>query len=261
MKLTDRELGMKRPITRRDFLNGVSVAVGGTLLTSPLARAMGLAQEAGAPYPPSLTGMRGSHDGSWEAAHALRDGESFDDAVDTGERYDLVVVGGGISGLAAAYFYREAAGMDARILVLDNHDDFGGHAKRNEFTHEGRTFIGYGGTQSIDTPSAYSAEAIGLLRKLDIDTQKFYQAFDREALRVARSLPRVLLRRGDLRRGPSRRPASGRRPGRTSPRRRPCRKRRVTTSCGSTRTRSTTCPGSRRRKRKRSSRRRATSTF
>ena len=49
-----------------------------------------------------------------------------------GEEFDLVVVGGGISGLAAAYFYRQAR-PNARILILDNHDDFGGHAKRNEF--------------------------------------------------------------------------------------------------------------------------------
>ncbi len=85
--------------------------------------------------------MRGSHDGSWEVAHSLRDGRTWE-GVETGESYDLVVVGGGISGLSAAYFYRKAMGNDARILVIDNHDDFGGHAKRNEFVHEGRTFIG-----------------------------------------------------------------------------------------------------------------------
>ena len=87
--------------------------------------------------PPARTGLRGTHDGAWEIAHALRDGRTWDEARDTGERYDLVVVGGGISGLAAAYFFRQAAGRDARILVLDNHDDFGGHAKRNEFTAAG----------------------------------------------------------------------------------------------------------------------------
>ena len=71
------------------------------------------------------------------------------------ERYDLVVVGGGISGLAAAWFYRRARGADARILILDNHDDFGGHAKRNEFMLDGRLVIGYGGSQSIDSPNAW----------------------------------------------------------------------------------------------------------
>jgi spermidine dehydrogenase len=169
---------MNRSITRRDFLNGVSVTVGGSLLSSPLARAMGLLAEGD--YPPALTGLRGSHDGSWEVAHALRDGQTWDEGVDTGETYDLVVVGGGISGLAAAYFYRKAMGNDARILVLDNHDDFGGHAKRNEFTHEGRTFIGYGGTQSIDTPSSYSPEAASLLQELGIETKRFYEAFDQK---------------------------------------------------------------------------------
>ena len=87
-------------------------------------------------YPPALTGMRGSHPGSFDAAHSLRDGTFWDSAgkpQDTGETYDLIVVGGGISGLAAAHFYRKAAGDSARILILDNHDDFGGHAKRNEF--------------------------------------------------------------------------------------------------------------------------------
>ena len=67
-------------------------------------------------------------------------------------RYDLVVVGGGISGLAAAWFYRRAK-PSARILILDNHDDFGGHAKRNEFTLDGRRIIGYGGSQSLQSPN------------------------------------------------------------------------------------------------------------
>jgi spermidine dehydrogenase len=178
MKRRDRNLGMDRTITRRDFLNGIGVAVGASLFESPIARAMGLLPAGH--YPPALTGLRGSHDGSWEVAHAMRDGRVWDDGTDTGESYDLVVVGGGISGLAAAYFFRKSLGNAARILVLDNHDDFGGHAKRNEFAHEGRTFIGYGGTQSIDTPASYSPEAAGLLKEIGIDTERFYQAFDQE---------------------------------------------------------------------------------
>jgi spermidine dehydrogenase len=141
---------------------------------------MGFTLEGASAYPPALTGLRGSHDGSWEVAHELRDGKTWEGAADTGESYDLVVVGGGISGLSAAYFFRRAYGREARILVLDNHDDFGGHAKRNEFTHEGRTFLGYGGTQSIDTPSSYSPQAMGLLKELGIETERFYQAFDEE---------------------------------------------------------------------------------
>jgi len=92
----------------------------------------------------------------------------------------VVVVGGGISGLAAAFFYRRAAGSSARILVLDNHDDFGGHAKRNEFTLDGRLVIGYGGSESIDSPNThYSEVAKGLLRDLGVEIARFETAFER----------------------------------------------------------------------------------
>ncbi|HEY7817001.1 MAG TPA: FAD-dependent oxidoreductase, partial [Vicinamibacteria bacterium] len=113
----------------------------------------------------------------WETAHEMREGKSFE-PTDTGESYDLVVVGGGVSGLAAAYFFRKQAGAGARILVLDNHDDFGGHAKRNEFEAGKRLLIGYGGSQSIDTPSGFSAESMGLLRELGVDLDRFHTAFD-----------------------------------------------------------------------------------
>ena len=135
----DRELGMGRGITRRDFLNGVALTVGAAILPSDLLAAADMqAGREKSPdyYPPALTGLRGSHPGSFEVAHSLRDGTFWAQAgtpVDTGETYDLVVVGGGISGLSAAHFFRKAAGPKARILILDNHDDFGGHAKRNEF--------------------------------------------------------------------------------------------------------------------------------
>src|SRR6185436_16775329 len=129
-------------------------------------------------YPPARTGLRGTHDGAWEVAHAVRDGRTWDAARDTGEVYDLVVVGGGISGLAAAYFYRKAAGRNASILVLDNHDDFGGHAKRNEFTSGGRLIVGYGGTQAIEGRLTWSPVAKGLRDELGIDTGKFFTAFD-----------------------------------------------------------------------------------
>ena len=132
-----RDLGMDRPITRRDFLNGFSLLVGGSLIRPDQLSALGASSAAtDAYYPPALTGLRGDHVGSFETAHSLRDGTFWEDAGsanNTGEKYDLVVVGGGISGLAAAHFFRKAAGPKARILILDNHDDFGGHAKRNEF--------------------------------------------------------------------------------------------------------------------------------
>src|SRR5439155_21415333 len=111
--------------------------------------------------------------GSFEAAHALSDGTSSiysANPSDTAEHYDLIVVGGGISGLAAAYFYRAKAAADARILILDNHDDFGGHAKRNEFALGGKIQLVNGGMLSIDSPRPYSAVAAGLLTALGIYT-------------------------------------------------------------------------------------------
>ena len=181
----DRELGMNRRITRRDFLNGVAVGAGGLLAADPLLGA--LLEDDSAPekatgyYPPALMGMRGNHDGTFTYAHRLRDGEDWTSlgvVTKTGESYDLVVVGGGISGLAAAYFYRQAAGKDARILILDNHDDFGGHAKRNEFSTGNRTLLTYGGTQSIESPGLYSKVAKNLLVELGIELQKFYKAYN-----------------------------------------------------------------------------------
>ena len=163
-------------ISRRDFLNGAALAIAAGLTPADQIRA------EPSRYPPALTGLRGQHPGSFEVAHGLaREGRrpalsGF--AVE--ETFDLVVVGGGISGLAAAFFYRRAAGADARILVLDNHDDFGGHAKRNEFTLDDRLIIGYGGSQSIQSPrTLWSAAATGLLTDLGVDLGRFETAFDR----------------------------------------------------------------------------------
>jgi spermidine dehydrogenase len=170
---------MKRRITRRDFLNGTQVAIGASLL-SPWTEVFGTEASEfalGADYyPPAKSGLRGSHDGAWEIMHALVSGTRWQRA-EPGETFDLVVVGAGISGLSAAHFYRKQ-NPGARILLLDNHDDFGGHAKRNEFTIGGRTRIGYGGTESIDTPSAYSQVAKDTLAEIGIDVQKFYDAYD-----------------------------------------------------------------------------------
>ncbi|MDZ7645642.1 MAG: NAD(P)-binding protein [Woeseiaceae bacterium] len=175
----DRKLGMHADITRRDFLNGASVAVGAALLPGGASGAAPGRQDLPGYYPPALAGMRGSHTGSFEIAHALRDGARWN-GEDSGEHYDLVVVGGGLSGLSAAYFHRQAAGRDARILVLDNHDDFGGHAKRNEFELDGAFRIGYGGTMLLEQPGGYPPVAKRLIRELGIDTERFYTAFDRD---------------------------------------------------------------------------------
>jgi spermidine dehydrogenase len=181
---SDRRLGMDRNISRRDFLDGLAIATGMAFLPFGCTRG---GEDTYAPeqapdyYPPALTGLRGSHPGSYEVAHQLRDGTlepSLGRTWDTGERYDLVVVGAGISGLAAAYFYCKAR-PEARVLLLDNHDDLGGHAKRNEFTVGDRLLISYGGTESIESPAQYSTVARGLLADLGIDLQRFYTAFDR----------------------------------------------------------------------------------
>jgi spermidine dehydrogenase len=189
----ERELGMDRPIKRRDFLNGVSVAIGASfaLPESIWAGFFGFEDGGGdqggaAPekalgyYPPKKTGMRGSHDGSWEVAHGMSDGKTWESPEKDADTYDLIVVGAGISGLAAAYFYRKHVGPGARILILDNHDDFGGHAKRNEFESGGRNLIGYGGTQSIAGPNLYSAEAKELFRELGIVPDRFEKYYDQE---------------------------------------------------------------------------------
>ncbi len=172
---------MKRRITRRDFLNGTQIAVGAAL-TAPILQACGVQpDEFALPpgyYPPSKTGMRGSHDGSWEVIHARVAGEEWQAGAPEAE-YDLVIVGAGISGLSAAYFYQQKK-PEARILILDNHDDFGGHAKRNEFDADGDTRIGYGGTEAIDTPSSYSEPAKKLLRDIGVIAERFYDYYDQD---------------------------------------------------------------------------------
>jgi spermidine dehydrogenase len=189
----DRELGMDRGITRRDFLNGVALTVGVAILPpNVLASDLPATAVPAGPekspdyYPPALTGLRGSHPGSFDAAHSLRDGTFWDHAgstINTDEKYDLVIVGGGISGLSAAHFFRKAAGPKARVLVLDNHDDFGGHAKRNEFRSGTRTMLGFGGTFSIESPAPYSAVAKGLIEELGIDVPSYSQYVTKDLYR------------------------------------------------------------------------------
>lgn len=171
-------------ITRRDLLNGMVIGAGGILLPAygfePGAGASVPVPAAFSPegpsvyYPPSLTGMRGSHEGSYEVAHALAwRGEKPAQYETLDEHYDLVVVGTGMSGLAAAVYYRKKMGDGARILLLDNHDDFGGHAKRNEFHHEGRMVLSLAGAQNLENPGNYSDAAAALLADIGIDQDAF----------------------------------------------------------------------------------------
>ena len=179
---------MKKEITRRDFINGVSIAAASATMINPRALwAAGAANPSSSPapspspvgddYPPALTGLRGNHDGAYEVAHALAwDGKSPASYTDLDEEYDLVVVGTGISGLAAAYFYQQKAGEDKRILLLDNHDDFGGHARRNEFHYNGTMLLGGGGSGNFEDPEKYSPESKGLVADLGFDLDKLRAA-------------------------------------------------------------------------------------
>ena len=164
----DKELGMDRGMTRRDFLNGVAITTGASLVPPHVIAALANEKDpekAADYYPPILTGLRGSHIGSFEAAHTLRDGDFWKAAptpIETGEKFDLIIVGGGISGLSAAHFYRKQ-NSNARILIIENHDDFGGHAKRNEFDVGGYKRLAFGGTFSIESPAPYSPVAKALV--------------------------------------------------------------------------------------------------
>jgi len=161
---------MKDSITRRDFMNGVAIGTG-TALVAPSELLAQLPQGGQSDYyPPILTGMRGNHPGSFEVSHALAWAGSKPALYrKLDEHYDLVIVGAGVSGLAAARFYQKKMGTDTKILLLDNHDDFGGHAKRNEFQRNGRTLLGIGGSINIDSVGNYSKVARGLLDDLGID--------------------------------------------------------------------------------------------
>ena len=165
-------------ITRRDFLNGMALAIGAGLTPARLALAGPESY-----YPPALTGLRGQHPGSFEIAHRRAwEGETFAPSGGAAEEgWDLIVVGGGISGLAAAWFYRERHGPDARILVLENLDDFGGHAKRNEFQIGSRLILGYGGSESLQSPQAFFSDTVrNLMRALGVDLKRFESTFDRD---------------------------------------------------------------------------------
>ena len=155
-------------ITRRHFVNGAAAGLAGTALTSgfpsPLVAAQGSQPVrsgaairhavSDATYPPVRGGLRGSHPESNVVAHklALEGQQEWGSATQSDSAtYDLVVVGGGLSGLSAAHFYRKRQ-PGARVLILDNHDDFGGHARRNEFELDGRLYLGMGGSEGIAVP-------------------------------------------------------------------------------------------------------------
>jgi spermidine dehydrogenase len=183
MSKQDRDLGMDSDITRRDFLDGVAKVIGGAVALStagPVSAALSRDPAAttratfDTDYPPLRQGMRGFDNESMDAGHAFRDGKRFDAGADTGEVYDLVIVGSGMAGLSAAYFYRKQI-PSAKILVLDGCDDFGGHARRVEFEVGGKQLLVCGGTEEIWNPNTLSLESAQLLKDIGIDRERYYQ--------------------------------------------------------------------------------------
>lgn len=178
----DKKLGMHRKIDRRDFIQNVSLAslalaIPGVSFTKETSK-IGHSQSANQNYyPPIKTGLRGSHPGAFENAHKIaREGKKWQTSKDTGEEYDLVVVGGGISGLASAYSYLKNF-PDSRILIVENHDDFGGHAKRNEFHQGGEMRLSWGGTMNLEYPM-FSDNVNEFLEEIGVDIEKLVKQTD-----------------------------------------------------------------------------------
>lgn len=169
---------MKNHISRRDFINGAAVVIGAGLM--PACGRPSLSQGSGQKGAPPPSSMSGSTPAALAHAHALRDGQKFDvKSLPVDETYDLIVIGSGISGLSAAHYYRKR-NAGGRVLILDNHDDFGGHARRCELQVGKRTLLTYGGSESIQSPHVeWSDRALGMLSELGIDLKRFETAFDR----------------------------------------------------------------------------------
>jgi spermidine dehydrogenase len=167
-------------ITRRDFINGTLMVAGSFMMPFEVSGQVAMTTMSPSYYPPARTGLRGSHPGSFEHAHSLAwNGRSdWGPTAELSELYDLVVVGGGLSGLAAAYFFQQKHGSDKKVLILDNHDDFGGHAKRNEHTIDGIMRLGEGGSESFESPHEWSKTMLDLISDLGIDMDLFETAYD-----------------------------------------------------------------------------------
>ena len=165
---------MGERITRRDFLDGVACAI----VASGVAPSVAHGQQASASYPPERTGYGGSRPEDFSIAHGMRDGLRYDlGSRPVAERYDVVVIGAGIGGLATAHYLRKARPR-IRILILDNHDDFGGHARRNEFSVDGRFLVGYGGSESMEgLKTRWTSVARACVASVGVDFDRLEKAF------------------------------------------------------------------------------------
>jgi spermidine dehydrogenase len=114
-------------------------------------------------------GLQGQTPGAMALGHRVRDGELPKEVDDTGETYDLVVVGAGIAGLASAYLYYQEAPGEPSILLLDNHDEFGGHARRNVMEYGGQRLIAPGGTFALEDVVDSPEEALEFFRRIGLD--------------------------------------------------------------------------------------------
>lgn len=160
-------LGLDRDITRRDFLNSTLLASGGLLLNAASPAQLLAQHGSNQSADDDWTGYGGVGDYSKsngntmpviQAGHRIRDAEfeTGTNVVETGETYDCVVVGGGISGLAAALIFQQLAGKDKNCLVIDNHPIFGGEAKRNEFLVDGHRLMAHQGSAFFPVPYPHS---------------------------------------------------------------------------------------------------------
>ena len=158
--------GLGFDITRRDFLGGVLIGAGAALLSAPapLLAARNRNQKI---FSDPWTGYGGVGDYARsngntasvrQAAHLIRDGHApalADTAEDTGEIFDMVVIGGGFAGHAAAFQFHKKYGPDGRCLILDNHPIFGGEAKQNEFDVDGYRLYGPQGSNGFILPTGH----------------------------------------------------------------------------------------------------------
>lgn len=184
---------MPARITRRDFIGGILVSTALSGVVKGLSASAQAASTEGFVAPPLRTGLRGSHPGAFEAAHALRDGTLQEKNIkETDEVYDLVVVGGGLSGLAAAHFYRKYAGPEKTVLIIENHDDFGGHAKRNEFSVDGHRLVLNGGTLEMEAPKRYNQWATMILSDIGVNID----AYKKENIKTSHLYEQMGLRSG-----------------------------------------------------------------